>query len=125
MDNDPQQIVAERDSTKAQYDTLEKEYDEAAAKLYSTWSDADWRICFVIGGVLLDVNCRLNKLEAAIARNQARIEEEAPRYVDENEPTLADFSPYGPLKFNRYTLYAFLSLMGVVGFILLCSKIGW
>jgi len=125
MDNDPQQIVAERDTAKALYDTLEKEYDKAAAQLYSTWSDADWRICFVIGGVLLDAKCHLNKLEAVIAKNQARIEEEARRNESENEPTLADFSPYGPLTFNRYTLYAFLILMGVVGFILLCSKIGW
>jgi hypothetical protein len=124
MENDPQHIVAERDSAKAHCDSLTRKYDIAAEKLYSSGSDADLITCFIIGDVLMDARDRLEALEAVITRNQQRIEDEGPSY-EEQQQQLAVFNPYSYLTFNRYTLYTYLVVFGIVAFILLCMRIGW
>ena len=125
MDDYLEQKVAERDSAKVHYDYLVKKYDDAAEKFHSSGEGVYLRDCFMIGDLLMDAHIRLKALEEVIAENQARIEEEAPRYEGENEPTLADFSPYGSFTFNRYSFYTFAVLFGVIGFVILCTKIGW
>jgi len=109
-----EQKVAERDGAKTHCDYLAKKYDEAAEKFYNSGDNIYLRDCFTIGDVLMDARERLDQLEAIIAENQARIEEEEPSY-EEQQASLVVYNPYTYLTFNRFSVYTYLVLMGLIG----------
>jgi len=124
VEYNPSQKVIEHANAQAFYNSLVKKYDVAAEKLYSSGSDADLLNCFTIGDVLMDARDHVEKLKAEIAEEQTRVEEEGTSYEDEQQ-NLAVFNPYSYLTFNRYTLYTYLIILGIVAFIMLCARIGW
>jgi|GEM_PF-6997173 len=127
MDAFFEQKTTELSRAQSRYTTLNRDYHKACRAYDKYGEDKDFVNVMFTGTLLFSVFDTIFKLETELG--EAQNELEAERYDDEEEATPAEpfniYSYLGNVTLDRSVLYVYGGAIVVIGFILLCARIGW
>jgi len=129
MDAFFEQKTAELSRAQSRYTTLNRDYHKACRASDMSGAEKDFVDVMFTGNLLFSVFDTIFKLETELGEAQEELEAE--RFDDEEkeEATSADtfniYSYLGNVTLDRSVLFVYGGAIVVIGFILLCARIGW
>jgi len=123
MDPYLEQKVAELTRAQSQCIFLEAEYLRSRKAYDRYGEDSDFEYTMETGNLLLAAIEDREELQGVVKDFQDELEET--QYGQQDGAPYLPYSEFSFTTFNRYSVYVYLVVFGIMAFIALCVAIGW